>query len=235
MIRAVLFDYYFTLAMPAGADFPALASAAGSSLDSASVMARRRLALANRPPPPTPIFDGPVPTFRRYYEEWEDHGAEFMAACELDPAEGWRYAAERRRAHAMAETAPDAVRLLQALRQQGYLLGVVSDADCDWLAESVEYLGFELDVVVCSEDAACYKPHRRMFDATLGQLGVRADEAIFVGDTPLADIEGARRAGLFPIWLNSRHLDWPADLPSPPAQIGSLLEFPATLARMAGG
>ena len=34
---------------------------------------------------------------------------------------------------------------------------------------------------------------------------------MFVGDNPRADIEGARRAGMHPIWFQ-RHLHWPGEL-----------------------
>ena len=53
-----------------------------------------------------------------------------------------------------------------------------------------------------------------------------------MGDHPLYDIEGAHRAGLRAIWLNRDGSDWPAAYAPAHAQITSLVELPAALARL---
>jgi putative hydrolase of the HAD superfamily len=56
------------------------------------------------------------------------------------------------------------------------------------------------EVVVISGEVGWRKPHRMLFDAALERLGVRADEALFVGDNFELDVVGATQAGLAAAW-----------------------------------
>jgi putative hydrolase of the HAD superfamily len=52
---------------------------------------------------------------------------------------------------------------------------------------------------------------------------------LHVGDDPEADIDGARAAGLRPVWLNRTRVPWPAPSARPELQIHSLHELEAVL------
>ena len=54
--------------------------------------------------------------------------------------------------------------------------------------------------VLISGDLGYRKPHGSVFEELIDQLGVQRDEIAFVGDDPDADIAGALRSGLKPIW-----------------------------------
>jgi len=86
---------------------------------------------------------------------------------------------------------------LAGLRERGLRLGVVSNWDTR-LRGIAAGLGLDrlVDFVVISAEAGVRKPDPRIFEAALARAGVRADEAIHVGDLPDEDVEGARRAGL---------------------------------------
>jgi len=60
------------------------------------------------------------------------------------------------------------------------------------------------NVVVVSEAAGWRKPNPKIFHEALKALSVEADEAIFVGDTPSEDIEGAKRVGMKTICIPSQ-------------------------------
>jgi HAD superfamily hydrolase (TIGR01549 family) len=60
------------------------------------------------------------------------------------------------------------------------------------------------DAVTISEDVGFRKPRREIFDATLAQLGVGADEALHVGDNLHADVQGAAAAGIASVWITRR-------------------------------
>jgi HAD superfamily hydrolase (TIGR01450 family) len=47
------------------------------------------------------------------------------------------------------------------------------------------------------------KPEPRLFEMALGQAGVRAGEAVMVGDNPETDLAGAERLGIRPIGLST--------------------------------
>jgi putative hydrolase of the HAD superfamily len=56
------------------------------------------------------------------------------------------------------------------------------------------------EVVLISGDLGYRKPHHSVFQELMLQLGVEKDQIAFVGDDPEADVAGAIRAGLQPIW-----------------------------------
>lgn len=59
-----------------------------------------------------------------------------------------------------------------------------------------------VDFTLVSEEAGYHKPDRRLFEAVLKLAGdVSPEQVLYVGDSWVADIEGARGAGLTPIYL----------------------------------
>jgi putative hydrolase of the HAD superfamily len=67
------------------------------------------------------------------------------------------------------------------------------------------------------------KPDARAFSALVTTLGLEANQIAYVGDTPIADVEGAVGAGLRAIWLDRWNDAWtpPPDV----LRIGSLTEL----------
>jgi putative hydrolase of the HAD superfamily len=47
-------------------------------------------------------------------------------------------------------------------------------------------------------------PHKRIFLEALRKLQVTAKEAVFVGDSPLEDIEGAKEIGIKTVFVSSQ-------------------------------
>ncbi len=82
-------------------------------------------------------------------------------------------------------------------------------------------------------EAGVQKPDPRMFEVALARAGVSAARAVHVGDQPLYDVEGARRASLASVWLNRDGEPWPADYARPQAEIASLTQLRAALALIA--
>jgi putative hydrolase of the HAD superfamily len=91
---------------------------------------------------------------------------------------------------------PDARAACHALAAAGLLLAVVSNWDVG-LHEQLERVGLGslVNTVVTSAEAGAPKPEPAVFELALARLGVRADQAVHVGDA-VADAEGARTAGL---------------------------------------
>jgi len=81
---------------------------------------------------------------------------------------------------------------------------------------------------VAARDAGVLKPDPRIFALLLQRAGVAAERALHVGDDVLADVEGARRAGITPVWVNRDGADWPAAAAPQPLTVRSLTEL-ATL------
>jgi len=221
--RAVIFDYYFTLAEPSGADVVGVARSLGCTASADEIEGARRAFVESRPVVP-PAFNGAPPEFRTYRDEWVLTGDGIFGRLGMTGG-GVAYAAQREQAHAEAELYPDSIAALDNLRAGGLKIGVLSDADAAYLCASITRHGLMFDAVVTSEDVGCYKPHRSCFEVACADLGVESQDTIFVGDTPIADIEGSRRAGLRAVWINRRQLDWPAGLVPPDMVVDSLTEF----------
>jgi putative hydrolase of the HAD superfamily len=72
------------------------------------------------------------------------------------------------------------------------------------------------------------KPHRSIFDLALERAGVKAEEALMVGDSFRHDIEGALSAGWRAVLLK-RSGEVPYALPADLPVITTLAELPAHL------
>jgi HAD superfamily hydrolase (TIGR01549 family) len=81
----------------------------------------------------------------------------------------------------------------------GLISNSVSDAPIRVLREETLLRFFEQ--VVLSKDVGYRKPNPRIFNYSLKRLGVRAKEAVFVGDSYVQDVLGAKRVGMKTIWL----------------------------------
>ncbi len=85
------------------------------------------------------------------------------------------------------------------------------------------------DVIVISAELGLRKPNPKIFTHVLAALGLGADEALFVGDTPHEDVLGAKRAGIHVAWINKRSKPFPEGIPAPEIEIADLAELPDRL------
>jgi HAD superfamily hydrolase (TIGR01509 family) len=98
---------------------------------------------------------------------------------------------------------PDAIPLFEALRERDFKIGLVSNWD-GTLASTCEAVGLSgyLDYIGDSTLFGEPKPAVAFFQHVLAQLGAQPEEAFHVGDHYDADVEGARAAGITPIFLD---------------------------------
>ena len=102
---------------------------------------------------------------------------------------------------------PEAPPVLIALADQYGPLGLVtntqgqSDAGTHRVTAYPELASLFAVTVVAGENGVPTKPNAKPFTACLEQLGVAAEEAVYVGDDWRIDVCGARDAGLYPVWL----------------------------------
>lgn len=77
-------------------------------------------------------------------------------------------------------------------------------------------------VFVSAREEGHAKPDTPIFLATCERLGVEPAQVLHVGDDPLLDVVGARRAGLRSCWINRKKDSWPAGLPRPDLEFATL-------------
>ena len=97
----------------------------------------------------------------------------------------------------------DVLSTLKTLKQQNFILGLLTNLDSDMVAICRE-LGLEpyLNFVVTSKEAGADKPKPPIFLAALDKAGVNASEAVHVGDQYKLDVIGARAVGINPILVD---------------------------------
>lgn len=105
---------------------------------------------------------------------------------------------------------PGLRRMLVQLRGHHVLTGIVTNGSSKRQRRKVSMMGLGplMDAVIVSEEVGLSKPDVAIFQAALDQLGVSPAHAMHVGDHPDADINGARRSGLFAVW--KRNPIWPS-------------------------
>lgn len=84
-----------------------------------------------------------------------------------------------------------------ALLGTRYRLGIVSNfyGNLERVCEDLGILDL-FDCIVDSSREGVVKPDPRIFHAALERMCIRPDEAVFVGDNPGRDMEGAKRVGM---------------------------------------
>jgi putative hydrolase of the HAD superfamily len=85
------------------------------------------------------------------------------------------------------------------------------------------------EAALTAREAGVLKPDPRIFDQLLRRAGLAPDEVVHVGDDQEADVEGARGAGVLPIWLNRADERWERKTPPPRIMIRTLVELPDVL------
>ncbi|MEM3824149.1 MAG: HAD family hydrolase [Candidatus Bathyarchaeia archaeon] len=95
---------------------------------------------------------------------------------------------------------------LEALAEN-YKLGLISN----FTYAPVIYAGLRrvgisnfFDVILVSDAFGWRKPHARIFEEALKRLGIRAEEALYVGDSPEEDIKGAKQLGIKTVFVASQ-------------------------------
>jgi putative hydrolase of the HAD superfamily len=123
----------------------------------------------------------------------------------------------------------DVVPVLDQLRTR-WRLFAISNGNADLRAIGLAKF-FERSL--SAREAGMSKPDPRIFHRLLADAQLDAARVLHVGDDPEADVDGARGAGLRPVWLNRAGAPWPAMSDAPELSIRSLVELHTVLDRLA--
>lgn len=119
-----------------------------------------------------------------------------------------------------------AVATVRALKDAGFRLGVVSNAE-GRVARDLDSAGYAtlFETVVDSHLVGVEKPDPAIFRIALERMGIEPEKALFLGDVPAVDVAGARAAGLTAVLLDRHDLYGDIDAP----RLRSITELPAWL------
>ena len=136
-------------------------------------------------------------------KDWQRHFDPVAHLAELSGApcdEEVHERANRRNRELLAAEAPrpGVLAYLDAARELDLRLAVASSSPRRWIVGHLERLGLldRFEVIRCEEDAARHKPDPDLYLAALAALGVSAQDAVAIEDSPNG-VRAARAAGIF--------------------------------------
>lgn len=102
---------------------------------------------------------------------------------------------------------PEALEAVRRLREGGFKLGVVSNAE-GRVERDLCSAGFDglFETVVDSFLVGVEKPDPRIFEIALERLEGKPETTVYLGDVPAVDVEGARAASIVPLLLDRHDL-----------------------------
>lgn len=100
---------------------------------------------------------------------------------------------------------PGVQNALKALKQYGYRLWLLTNAQRVFTAYELRLLGLEdaFDGVYISSDFGCRKPDQRFFRALLEEQNLDPAKCLMIGNDRTTDIAGAQQAGLATLYLHT--------------------------------
>lgn len=182
MVRAVVFDLDYTLAVPER-DRATLLAAASEAAGGPRI-AREAYVEAHRE---TDHGETREPIFERLVAE---RGAEGVDPADVTTA--------YRDAVAAAMTPVDGAEALVADLRERYAVGLLTDGPVRAGRSKLRALGWTdlFDAAVVTGEVGADKPDPGGFEAVCDRLGVSPGAAVFVGDDPDLDVAGAVAAGM---------------------------------------
>lgn len=105
--------------------------------------------------------------------------------------------------HAYFSMYPETLPVLEELKKRGLRMAVVAnwEPSLGRLLREFELDGY-FEAVVPSLTLGVAKPDPFIFQRTLKQIGVAAEDAVHIGPSLKEDVTGAMSAGMTPVWLN---------------------------------
>ncbi|MEF2070515.1 HAD-IA family hydrolase [Consotaella aegiceratis] len=97
---------------------------------------------------------------------------------------------------------PEVVDTLGRLKEAGFRLAVISNADDAVIAENVAQLGGHVDRVITAQQAGAYKPSGDIFRHAWDELGIARDQLVHVCASPHLDLVAARDLNFRAIWID---------------------------------
>jgi len=124
----------------------------------------------------------------------------------------------------------DYVRRLPGVRS----VGLVTNGPADVQRAKIDLLELwpHIDFAVISGEVGIEKPDAGIFEEALRIGAARAGDAIYIGDSPEFDMEGARNAGIARVWMNRAGIPWPLSSPAPETEASTLADVLSVLRSM---
>lgn len=133
-----------------------------------------------------------------------------------------RYVSDRYRG---LELYHDSLESIERIREIADI-GLITNGPTDIQQPKIDLLQIEhyFPIVLISERVGIWKPDPAIFEMALDMAGIPAADAIYVGDSHIADVPGAQAAGMRAVWMNRARVNWPGEAP-PDIEVHDLFEL----------
>ena len=100
---------------------------------------------------------------------------------------------------------PGALDALAQLRQKGYRLWLLSNAQRIFTEYELRHLGLgeQLDGIYISSDYRCRKPDTRFYQALIEEQGLKIENCLMIGNDRFTDIAGAKSLGIATLYMHT--------------------------------
>ena len=105
----------------------------------------------------------------------------------------------------------DDVDYLYSLKDNGLLIGILSNADNDFVIPALNKKPFPYDYLFTSYSLHLYKPDPKIFEYALNEMNLNKEDVIFVGDNYNVDILGGNNFGIKSILIKrwNQNIEYP--------------------------
>ena len=123
----------------------------------------------------------------------------------------------------------DTLSAIDAVKQVA-TVGMITNGPTAIQQPKIDLLEIEahFEFVLISESVGIWKPDPGIFEMALELGSATAEESVYVGDSPVADVPGAHAVGMTAVWINRAGIEWPGGQP-PDVEVRDLNEFLSTL------
>ncbi|MGH7117615.1 MAG: haloacid dehalogenase type II [Acetobacteraceae bacterium] len=97
---------------------------------------------------------------------------------------------------------PEVVEVLGKLKDAGFRLAIISNADDTIIAQNVAQLGGHIDRVITAEQAGAYKPSPQIFEHAWDALGIERSQLVHICASPHLDLVAAQALGFRTVWID---------------------------------
>lgn len=129
---------------------------------------------------------------------------------------------------------PFTLDMLASLRSKGFQLGLLTNGNSRLQRAKLRCLGLEnaFDCVLVSSEVGADKPDPRIFRLCAQAMDLEPGQMAYVGDNPMADVQGAYNAGCIPIWVRTS-VGWGfPEVPRTPYEINDVSELEMLLGKL---
>ena len=125
---------------------------------------------------------------------------------------------------------------LKKIKSKGYKIGLITNGSHELQYKKLGMLELTdfFDEIIVSGDTPYQKPGERIFLMMAEKMGVEPSEMMYVGDHPLNDVEGSRKAGCVSVWVKTTGTWIFPEIEKPTLQIETVEELPLLLDEING-